>query len=68
VHRAVPEPGPAVAPPATVIDAGPGGILVMTGADRLRLLEVQLEGRRRLAAAEFLAGHRVPPGTCLGAA
>ncbi|TMB00039.1 MAG: methionyl-tRNA formyltransferase, partial [Deltaproteobacteria bacterium] len=68
VHRAVPEPGPAVAPPATVIDAGPGGILVMTGAGRLRLLEVQLEGRRRLSAADFLAGHPVPPGTCLGAA
>jgi len=68
VHRAVPEPGPAVAPPATVIEAGPGGILVMTGAGRLRLLEVQLEGRRRLAAADFLAGHPVPPGTCLGAA
>jgi len=66
VHRAVAEPGRPVAPAGSVIDAGPGGILVMAGDGRLRLLEVQLEGRRRLSAADFLAGHRVPPGTCLG--
>ena len=69
VHRAAAEPqpdGPAASPPGTVIDAGPGGILVTTGAGRLLLLEVQLEGRRRLSAAAFLAGHRVSPNTCLG--
>jgi hypothetical protein len=27
---------------------------------------VQLEGKRRLVAAAFLVGHRLPPGTCLG--
>jgi len=68
VHRAVAEPGGrATSAPGTVLDAGPGGILVTTGAGRLLLLEVQLEGRRRLSAADFLAGHRVPAGTCLGA-
>ena len=30
------------------------------------MLDVQLEGKRRLEAAAFLAGHRLPPGTCLG--
>src|SRR5438552_3477004 len=40
VHRAVPEPGPAAAPPGAVLDTGPGGILVMTGAGRLPLPEV----------------------------
>jgi methionyl-tRNA formyltransferase len=59
----------AVAPaatPGTVIVATPGGIDVATGDGALRLLDVQLEGKRRLDAAAFLAGHRLPPGTCLG--
>ncbi|TMA41208.1 MAG: methionyl-tRNA formyltransferase, partial [Deltaproteobacteria bacterium] len=54
------------APTGQIIRAGPDGILVTTGAGGLRLLEVQLEGRRRLSADRFLAGHRLPPGTCLG--
>ena len=67
VHRAVAEPSaPTPSSPGTVLDAGPGGILVATGAGRLLLLEVQLEGRRRLPVADFLAGRRVPAGTCLG--
>jgi methionyl-tRNA formyltransferase len=49
-----------------IVRAGPDGILVTTGDGGLRLLEVQLEGRRRLSADRFLAGHRLPPGTCLG--
>jgi len=49
-----------------IAGAGPDGVLVTTGAGGLRLLEVQLEGRRRLSADRFLAGHRLPPGTCLG--
>src|SRR5262249_20709148 len=52
--------------PGRVVSAGPGGIEVATGAGSLRLLEIQLAGKRRLDAAAFLAGHRVPPGTCLG--
>ena len=30
------------------------------------LREVQLEGKRRLSAAEFLRGNPLPPGTRLG--
>jgi len=41
--------------------------VVAAGTGALRLLEVQLEGRRRLSVAEFLAGRRLAPGTCLGA-
>jgi hypothetical protein len=32
----------------------------------LRIHELQLEGGRRLTAAEFLAGHPLPPGGRLG--
>jgi methionyl-tRNA formyltransferase len=65
VHRAALAAGSA--PPGQVLAAGPDGIVVAAGTGALRLLEVQLEGRRRLSAAEFLAGRRLAPGTCLGA-
>jgi methionyl-tRNA formyltransferase len=66
IHRARPEALQPDAPPGTVVHAGGDGIVVATGAGALRLLELQLEGRRRLAAREFLAGHPVAVGTCLG--
>jgi methionyl-tRNA formyltransferase len=66
VHRAAIASAGETGTPGTVVAAGPGGIDVATGAGSLRLLEIQLEGKRRLDAAAFLAGHRVPPGTCLG--
>jgi methionyl-tRNA formyltransferase len=67
VHRALVDAVSAGAAPGTVIAAGPAGVLVATGDERLRLLELQLEGRRRLEAATFLAGQPLPAGTCLGA-
>jgi len=67
VHRAALADA-AAAPPGHVVAADAAGVVVAAGAGALRLLEVQLEGRKRLAVAEFLAGHRIAPGTCLGAA
>ncbi len=64
VHRAALTNGSG--PPGRVLEAGAGGLVVAAGSGALRLLELQLEGRRRLPAAEFLAGHRLPPETCLG--
>jgi methionyl-tRNA formyltransferase len=66
VHRAAIASAGGAGAPGRVAAATPGGIDVATGAGSLRLLEIQLEGKRRLDAAAFLAGHRVPPGTCLG--
>ena len=65
VHRAALAAG--TGPAGQVVAAGPDGLVVAAGSGALRLLEVQLEGRRRLSAAEFLIGHRLAPGTCLGA-
>jgi methionyl-tRNA formyltransferase len=66
IHRATVVPLPGVGVPGEVRRADAAGIVVATGAEGLRLDEVQLEGRRRLPAAAFLAGHPIPPGTCLG--
>ena len=66
IHQAALAPGQG--DPGRVLGASPEGILVAAGTGALRLLEVQPEGRRRMRAAEFVAGHPLPPGTCLGEA
>ena len=50
----------------TVLSADKSGIIVACGENSLRILELQLEGRRRMAAAEFLAGHALRGGDTLG--
>lgn len=52
--------------PGRVLSADKSGILVACHEGALRLLEVQQEGGRRMAAAEFIAGHPLPPDTTLG--
>lgn len=47
--------------PGTVL-AAHGVLDVACGTGALRLLEVQPEGKRRMSAAEFLSGHRLPEG------
>jgi methionyl-tRNA formyltransferase len=54
------EPGDA--PPGSVLAAGPGELVVAAGSGRVRLLELQAEGKRPMQAREFLTGHRVSPG------
>jgi len=48
--------------PGEILRAGNEGIVVACGAGALRILELQREGGRRLAAREFLAGHPLKPG------
>jgi methionyl-tRNA formyltransferase len=52
--------------PGTVLQAGKSGIEVACGSGSVMLEEVQAEGRKRLKAAEFLAGAKIGPGTILG--
>ena len=54
--------------PGQVVPGSRRGLLVAAGGGGLLLREVQLEGKRRLAAAEFLRGHPLPPGSRLGEA
>ncbi len=57
--------GPSLPPGAA--RAVPGGILVGCGeGSALLVTEVQLEGKRRVPAPEFLKGHPIAAGTVLG--
>lgn len=51
--------------PGTVVD-NKQALTVACGQGALCLLEVQLEGKRRMPAAEFLKGHPLSVGTQLG--
>jgi methionyl-tRNA formyltransferase len=48
--------------PGTILSADKSGIIVACGKGALRILELQPEGRRRMNAAEFLAGHPLKAG------
>lgn len=58
--------GSADAVPGTVLSADESGLEVMTGSGLLLIEELQMEGRKRMDAGEFLRGHRVAAGTILG--
>ena len=49
-----------------VLRADRRGILVGAGVGAVLLREVQMEGRKRMSARDFLAGHPITPGTILG--
>lgn len=48
--------------PGTVLAADKQGIVIACGQDALRVTELQLEGKRRMSAREFLSGHALPVG------
>lgn len=52
--------------PGEVLQADRAGLLVACGQGSLRLHELQLEGGRKMTAAELLAGHSIQLGTRLG--
>jgi methionyl-tRNA formyltransferase len=52
--------------PGEVLSAGRDGIEVGCGTGSIIINELQLEGKKRLSAAEFLAGCKLTPGTQLG--
>lgn len=64
VIRAEPRGQGPCAPPGTVVEGG-GHLAVACGEGVLYLLEVQLEGKRKTSAADFLRGHQVPVGARL---
>ena len=53
-------------PPGQVLEAGKAGLIVACGTDALRIEQLQLEGARKMTAAEFLAGHDLKAGAQIG--
>lgn len=52
--------------PGEVLSASRDGIEVACGNGSIVIYELQLEGKKRLPAAEFLAGCKLEPGTLIG--
>ena len=60
-------PPPGDEDPGSVLEVGPGGIVVRCGRrSAVRITELQREGRRRLPVDAFLIGERVVSGERLG--
>lgn len=65
VRRTTPE-GADASPdtePGTIVAAADDDLVVRTGAGALRILDIQPEGKRPMSVRDFLAGHRLAPGT-----
>jgi methionyl-tRNA formyltransferase len=62
-----PRPGPSQdTPPGTILAIGKDGLLVQCGDGALLLTDVQLQGKKRMAAYQFATGARLETGTLLG--
>ncbi|HUJ25989.1 MAG TPA: methionyl-tRNA formyltransferase [Myxococcales bacterium] len=66
IHAAEPILQSANQPPGEILKAGQDGIWVACAGSVWRLLELQLEGKKRLAAGPFLSGTRLAIGDRFG--
>lgn len=63
IHRAEVVERDTETPPGRIIAASKAGIEVAAGEASLVLKEVQLEGKKKIAAGDFIKGYRLAPGT-----
>lgn len=52
--------------PGEIVAVDKESLLVATGAGKLRILELQLEGKKRMSTKDFLLGVKMQPGEVLG--
>jgi methionyl-tRNA formyltransferase len=52
--------------PGSVLQADRSGLVIACSEGGLLVEELQLEGKKRLSARDFLAGYNITPGTILG--
>lgn len=52
--------------PGTVIGVEKDAFYVKTGAGALKVLSVQMEGKKRMDVKDFLLGYPIRAGECLG--
>lgn len=67
VHRMQPAEGVGGAEPGAVRVENGRLTVACGGGSAVEILELQLEGKKRMAAADFLRGHALANGTRLGA-
>lgn len=65
IHKATASPAKICGAAGEIVDAA-GKLVVACGSGTLYLEEVQLEGKRKMPIEEFLRGHKLQTGTCLG--
>jgi methionyl-tRNA formyltransferase len=65
IHQTRPVESPEQGPPGTVVAARADRLIVAAGAAAVRLLLLQLPGKKPVSAADFLRGHRVLPGDAM---
>jgi methionyl-tRNA formyltransferase len=63
LESAVEPYAPTDATPGVILEAEKDRLYVQTGDGALRILRLQMEGRKPLAARDFLAGHHIEAGT-----
>ena len=52
--------------PGEILSTDKDSITVAAGRGKLRIRELQMEGKKRMSAHDFLLGVRVQPGEVLG--
>ncbi len=52
--------------PGEIMEVSKEGIVVFTGKDNIIIEELQIEGKRKMNAEEFVAGHKISIGEMLG--
>jgi methionyl-tRNA formyltransferase len=52
--------------PGTILQADRSGLVIACKGGGVLMEELQLEGKKRLSAKDFLAGYNIKPGTILG--
>ncbi len=66
IWKATPQGIPATDTPGTIVTVNKLSIVVATGDGLLEIREIQTANSKRMAVAQFLAGHRVTVGQQLG--
>jgi len=68
IWRAVPEPAEDTSgcTPGEILRAEKDSVVAAAGKGTLRIFELQLEGRKRMSAHDFLLGIKMQPGEILG--
>jgi len=62
VAAATPSPDASGVAPGTIAEAHGDRLIVAAGRGLVQVMQIQAEGKRPMAARDFLAGHRLAPG------